>query len=172
MAAAATMSESGMSVEDGQGGADRAEVAIRPPVLLLVAVAVGYGVDLFYPLPFLSPGFPALWVGVGVWSAGVVLAVIAIIELDRAGTGVDTHTPTQAIVETGIYRYSRNPIYLGAHLGLVGVAVAFDSLWLLATLVPFYAVIRYGVVAREESYLEAKFGDSYRGYKARVRRWM
>jgi len=66
---------------------------------------------------------------------------------------------------------ARNPIYVGAHIGTVGVAIALDSLWISATLVPFYFVIRYGVVAREEAYLERKLGDAYLAYKARVRRW-
>jgi protein-S-isoprenylcysteine O-methyltransferase Ste14 len=57
-------------------------------------------------------------------------------------------------------------------LGLIGLAIAFDNLWLLVTLVPFFIIIRYGVVAREESYLERKFGEVYRGYRARVRRWL
>lgn len=63
-------------------------------------------------------------------------------------------------------------MYLGAHIGIIGVAIALDSLWVLSTLVPSYLVIRYGVVAREEAYLERKFGDAYLAYKARVRRWL
>ena len=63
-------------------------------------------------------------------------------------------------------------MYLGAHIGIVGVAIALNSLWILSTLVPSYLVIRYGVVAREEAYLERKFGDAYRAYEARVRRWL
>jgi len=61
---------------------------------------------------------------------------------------------------------------MGFFLGLIGLAIGFDSLWVLAMLVPFYVVIRYGVVAREEAYLERKFGDIYRGYRSRVRRWL
>jgi protein-S-isoprenylcysteine O-methyltransferase Ste14 len=80
--------------------------------------------------------------------------------------------PTTTIVQTGPYRFTRNPIYLGMFLGLVGLAIGFDSLWLLGTLVPFALVIRYGVVAREEAYLERKFGDVYCHYRARVRRWL
>lgn len=57
-------------------------------------------------------------------------------------------------------------------LGLIGFSILFDTLWLLILLVPFYLVIRYGVVAPEEAYLERKFGDVYRAYKARVRRWL
>jgi len=57
-------------------------------------------------------------------------------------------------------------------LGLIGVAIAFDNFWLLMMLVPFALVIRYGVVVREEAYLERKFGNVYRGYRSRVRRWL
>ena len=66
----------------------------------------------------------------------------------------------------------RNPIYLDMMLGLIGLAIAFNSLWLLVTLVPFALVIRYGVIAREEAYLERKFGEVYLAYKSRVRRWL
>jgi len=74
--------------------------------------------------------------------------------------------------ESGPYRFTRNPIYLGMFLGLIGLTVALDNLWLLLMLVPFAIVIRYGVVAREEAYLERKFGEVYRGYRSRVRRWL
>jgi protein-S-isoprenylcysteine O-methyltransferase Ste14 len=76
------------------------------------------------------------------------------------------------IVETGPYRFTRNPIYLGMVLGLIGLAIAFNSLWLLVTLVPFALVIRYAVITREEAYLERKFGEVYLAYKSRVRRWL
>jgi protein-S-isoprenylcysteine O-methyltransferase Ste14 len=57
-------------------------------------------------------------------------------------------------------------------IGQIGFAIGFDSLWILATLIPFYFVLRHGVVAREEVYLERKFGEVYLGYKSRVRRWI
>ncbi len=156
----------------GQSPPDHADVVVHPPVLWVLLVAAGYGLDFLLPLPFLPAGSPAAWVGGGVWLAGFVLAGLAIAQFRRAGTEVQTHTATAAIVDTGVFAFSRNPIYVGAHIGTVGVAIALDSLWILATLVPFYLVIRYGVVAREEAYLERKFGDAYLAYKARVRRWL
>ena len=96
----------------------------------------------------------------------------AIVTMTRAGSNVPTNLPTTIIVESGPYRFTRNPIYLCMFLGLIGLAIAFDNLWLLMTLVPFALVIRFGVVAREEGYLERKFGDVYRGYRSRVRRWL
>jgi protein-S-isoprenylcysteine O-methyltransferase Ste14 len=96
----------------------------------------------------------------------------AIATITRAGSNVPTNMPTTSIVDTGPYRFTRNPIYLAMMLGLVGLAIAFDSPWPLVTLVPFALVIRYGVVAREEAYLERTFGEVYRRYRARVRRWL
>ena len=77
-----------------------------------------------------------------------------------------TSLPTTAIVESGPYRFTRNPIYLGMFLGSIGLAIAFDNLWLLKR--GAAPVIRYGVVAREEVYLERKFGDVYRGCSPRA----
>ena len=157
---------------DDQSWSDNANVVVRPPVLWILLVAAGIGLDYLFPLPFMPEGFPEPWVGGGIWLAGFALAVIAIRQFRRAGTEVQTHTPTAMIVDAGVFAFSRNPIYLGAHIGTVGVAIAFNSLWILSTLAPFYLVIRYGVVAREEAYLERKFGDAYLAYKARVRRWL
>jgi protein-S-isoprenylcysteine O-methyltransferase Ste14 len=107
-----------------------------------------------------------------VFVLALALFVWAIITITRAGSNVPTNMPATSIVDTGPYRFTRNPIYLGMMLGLVGLAIAFDSLWLLVTLVPFFLVIHYGVVAREEAYLDRKFGEVYRSYRARVRRWV
>ncbi len=154
-----------------QPSSDHANVVVPPPVLWVLLVGAGIGLDFLVPLPFMPAGFPAAWVGSGVWLAGVALVALAAWQFRRAGTEVQTHTLTTVIVDTGVFAFSRNPIYLGFHIGIVGVSIAFDSLWVLSTLVPFFFVIRYGVAAREEAYLERKFGDTYLAYKARVRRW-
>ena len=112
------------------------------------------------------------WLGALVFVLALALSVWAIATMTGAGSNVPTNLPTTTIVESGPYRFTRNPIYLGMFLGLIGLAIAFDNLWLLVTLVPFALVIRYGVVAREEAYLERKFGDVYRDYRSRVRRWL
>lgn len=124
------------------------------------------------PLRFLPTGLPGGWLGAAVFVLALVLVTWAIMTMTGAGSNVPTNRPTTTIVEDGPYRFTRNPIYLGMFLGLIGLAIAFGTLWLLVMLVPFALVIRYGVVAREEVYLERKFGDVYRGYRARVRRWL
>ena len=83
-----------------------------------------------------------------------------------------TNQPVRALVTTGIHGWSRNPIYVGMFLIYGGIAITAASTWLLALALPLAIVIRYGVVAREEAYLERRFGSAYRDYKARVRRWV
>jgi len=151
---------------------DHANVVVRPPVLWVFLVAAGIGLDYLVPLPFMPAGLPSAWLGGGVWLAGFSLAALAVRQFRRAGTEVQTHTPTAVIVDSGVFAFSRNPIYLGAQICILGVAIGLDSLWILATLVPFCLAIRYGVVAREEAYLERNFGNAYLAYTARVRRWI
>jgi protein-S-isoprenylcysteine O-methyltransferase Ste14 len=152
--------------------AETAQVIIRPPLAWGLAVVVGLALNWLMPLPFLPAGLPAGWLGAMVFVVALALFVWAIVTITRAGSNVPTNLPTTIIVESRPYRFTRNPIYLGMFLGLIGLAIAFDNLWLLVMLVPFALVIRYGVVAREEAYLERKFGDAYRGYRSRVRRWL
>jgi len=152
--------------------ADTAQVIIRPPIAWALAVLAGLALNWLMPLPFVPVMLPAGWLGAVVFALALLLVTWAIATITRTGSNVPTSLPTTTIVETGPYRFTRNPIYLGMFVGLAGLAVAFDSLWLLATLAPFALVIRYGVVAREEAYLERKFDDVYRHYRARVRRWL
>ena len=117
-------------------------------------------------LAVLPADLPAGWLGAMVFVLALALFAWAIVTISRAGSNVPTSLPTTAIVESGPYRFTRNPIYLGMFLGLIGLAIAFDNLWL--TMLAPALVIRYGVVAREEVYLERKFGDVYRGLLARA----
>jgi protein-S-isoprenylcysteine O-methyltransferase Ste14 len=152
--------------------ADTAQVIIRPPIAWGLAVIAGLALNWLLPLSFLPADLPAGLLGAMVFVLALALAAWAIVTITGAGSNVPTNLPTTAIVESGPYRFTRNPIYLGMFLGLIGVAIAFDDLWLLMMPVPFVLVIRYGVVAREEAYLERKYGDVYRGYRSRVRRWL
>ncbi|HEY1545512.1 MAG TPA: isoprenylcysteine carboxylmethyltransferase family protein [Xanthobacteraceae bacterium] len=149
-----------------------ANVMIRPPIAWTVAVLAGLALDWLAPLRFVPAALPGVWVGAAIFAVAVALFAWAIATITWAGSNVPTNRPTTTIVDRGPYRFTRNPIYVGMMLGLVGLAVALDTLWLLPTLATFALVIRYGVVAREEAYLEREFGDVYRGYRRRVRRWL
>jgi len=155
-----------------EGKADTANVIVRPPLALALAIIVGLALDWLVPLPLLPANMPAGWLGGATITSALALAVWAIVTMTRAGSNVPTNMPTTAIVDRGPYGFTRNPIYLGMFLLLLGLAIVLDNLWLLAALVPFVVVIRNGVVAREEAYLERKFGEVYREYRSRVRRWL
>lgn len=119
----------------------------------------GLALDWLAPLRFLPAVLPSKWLGALVFVLALALVAWAIATITRAGSNVPTNRPTTTIVETKPYRFTRNPIYLGMFLGLIGLALAFDTLSLLVMVVLFVLVIRYGVVAREEAYLERKFGN-------------
>jgi protein-S-isoprenylcysteine O-methyltransferase Ste14 len=149
-----------------------AGVITRPPLLYLAAILIGAVLDRLLPLPV--PDFdPVHWIVGGLLMlVGLAVAVAGIRNFTRAGTPVRTIKPTIALVTTGIHGWSRNPIYLGLFLLYAGIGVAAQGPWILILVLPLALVIRYGVVAREEAYLERRFGDAYRDYKARVRRWL
>jgi protein-S-isoprenylcysteine O-methyltransferase Ste14 len=152
-------------------GRDAPKVVAPPPLIVLGAIALGLAIDWLVPAPLL----PRPWqygLGAASFALGGGLAGWAIACFLRAGTNVPTYRPTTALVAAGPYRFSRNPIYIGLAFAYLGITLAIDSAWLLALAVPLLLVLRYGVVAREEAYLEAKFGDVYRDYKAGVRRWL
>jgi protein-S-isoprenylcysteine O-methyltransferase Ste14 len=150
-------------------------VVIRPPVLFLLALAAGLLADRWIVPLDLVPGVRWLtrqWMAGAIIVAGVAVVVDCVRRFRRAGTRVQTSQPSTAIVESGLYRYSRNPIYLGLSCIHLGVAVADNNAWLPLLLLPVLVVLRYGVIAREEAYLERRFGTRYAAYKARVRRWL
>jgi len=157
--------------ENPVGGPDTPGVVARPPLVFFGSLLAGLGFHLAWPLRLLPGGTHPAWGGVVV-AGGIVLFVLAVRELRAAGTGIRTCHPTTFLVQRGPYRVSRNPIYLAFALLQLGVAVLVNSAWILGTLIPALGVVRYGVIAREEAYLERKFGESYRRYRASVRRWL
>jgi protein-S-isoprenylcysteine O-methyltransferase Ste14 len=138
-----------------------AGVIARPPLLFLGALLIGFVLDRLLRLPLPVPAIDlAHWIiGGSLILIGLALAAAGIRNFLRAGTPVPTNEPSRALVTTGVHGWTRNPIYLGMFLLYGGIGVAARSL-------------RYGVVAREEAYLERRFGDAYRDYKTRVRRWL
>jgi protein-S-isoprenylcysteine O-methyltransferase Ste14 len=164
------MDTDGQRVDD----AETAGVIARPPFLFLGALALGLVWDFLVPLPFPVPGTDlAHWIiGGAMILIGLALAVAGIRNFSRAGTPVEGYKPTRALATAGIHGRSRNPIYLGMFLIYIGIGLVAQSPWVLLITLPLAITIRYGVVAREEAYLERRFGDAYRNYKRRVRRWL
>ncbi len=159
------------AVEACRRDADTAGVVARPPLVFLGSILAGLGLHWVWPARLLPGGAHASWGGI-LMAGGVALFVLAVRELRAARTGVRTCQPTTALVERGPYRVTRNPIYLAFVLFQLGVTVWVNSAWILGALIPALGVVRYGVIAREEAYLERKFGEAYRRYRRSVRRWL
>ncbi len=150
---------------------DKADVIALPPLIYGVALVIGLILHFLLPIRFL-PQMPALWLGILLILVSILIVGSALRALARANTAFDARKPTTAIVTDGAFRYSRNPMYVSLTLLYLGIALLVNTLWLVLLLVPLMIVIQRGVVAREERYLERKFGDEYLRYKRQVRRWI
>ena len=146
----------------------------RPPFLYLACLLLGLALDRELPLPLILPEATLIcWtVGGGLILIGVAIVATGVRNFSRAATPVPSNQPVRALVTTGIHGWSRNPIYVGMFLLYAGIGIAVRGPWVLILALPLVIILRYGVVAREETYLERRFGDAYRDYKARVRRWL
>lgn len=154
-----------------------AGVVARPTLLFPAVLLLGFISDHLLRLPF-----PVQRIGLVHWISaaiagfmiliGVALFKAAVSNFSRAATPLPTSKPARALVTTGIYHWTRNPIYLAFFLVYLGIGIAVRSSWILILILPLAMVIHYGVVIREEAYLERRFGDAYRDYKGRVRRWL
>ena len=136
----------------------------------LAAIALQLAVPLSLPHGFLTPTIiPG---GTALIIVGAALVVLARREFTQHGQPTDPGLPTSKIVTTGVFSVSRNPLYLGGVCVLVGIALTFNLLWGLVLLLPAIATCHYVLIAPEERYLAAKFGEEYRRYAATVQRWI
>lgn len=149
---------------------DHPGVIIFPPLLAVICSVVGLVAHFVsYDHWALSGWFRAL--GGVLVLAGLALVIWGRRTMTAAGTNVRPDLPATAIVSGGPFAFTRNPLYLSLLTMFAGTGIALASPAFLLVIIPFFLVLHFGVVLREERYLEAKFGDVYRAYKARVRRW-
>jgi protein-S-isoprenylcysteine O-methyltransferase Ste14 len=135
---------------------------------MLLAVVV---LRWFWPMPIFRDAL-APWLGLVPVLLGLVIAIPGRRALQAAGTNVNPSLPTTAIVTSGPYRFSRNPLYVGLTLLYCGLTLVLNTWWGLILLIPILVIMHRGVVLREERYLEEKFGDAYRQYCSRVARYL
>ena len=152
------------------GGKDTAGVIAPPPLIYFAFLLIGLGADRLWPVAVLPQG--PRYAAAAVIALSLALVISAFGQFRRHKTSFKPHEPSTALITEGPYRYSRNPMYLALSLLYAGLSIATDSPWTLALLAPLLVVMHYGVIIREERYLERKFGDDYRRYKATVRRWL
>lgn len=146
-------------------------VVAPPPLLFGGILMLGLTINRFLPVPFMPRGTARLAGGfLGI--AGLLLGGSAIREMRRAGTSPLPQKPTTAVVQTGPYSLSRNPIYLAMSMTYAGITTFANALWPLLFLPAVLFEISRDMVEREEHYLELRFGEEYRQYRARVRPWI
>ncbi len=150
---------------------DSAGVIAHPPLILLATFLVGLVLHLVFSVMLLPEGWVQLVVGMPIVGMATGLVAWAARTMRRVGTDISTATPTTALAVHGPYRFSRNPIYLAMGLFYLGLAVSINALLILVLPPVLLAVLSVGVIAREERYLQRKFGREYSEYKSRVRRW-
>jgi protein-S-isoprenylcysteine O-methyltransferase Ste14 len=151
-----------------------AGVRLPPPVILVLHILVGVGLSRLVPLHVVPEGMVVFVRGVGavLLAGGLGLFVKALGMFKRADIDVRPWMPTTGILDSGLYAWTRNPIYLSFAIMHLGIALLIPSAWVALMLIPAVLVLRFYVIAREERYLEATFGEAYVRYKGRVRRWL
>ncbi len=107
-----------------------------------------------------------------VFALGLLLLLWSARTFARRGENIRIEKPTNSLVTSGPFRFSRNPIYLALTLAYIGLSLVFNSYWPLPFLPLVLVIMHFGVIRREETYLEELFGQDYRDYRARVRRWL
>jgi len=144
-------------------------VRLPPPVIAALVMGGAWLLDRLWTL---QVGPPAVAMGGMVIFLAIGLAGWAVLVLVKAGNDPRPDRPDAAMVETGPYRRSRNPIYLGLLLGATGLALIWGTLWAWLGVAVLHGVLDRLVIAKEEAYLATRFGAAYAAYKGRVRRWM
>ena len=147
-------------------------VRLPPPLLILAAIVIGAAVDRVFPIGFPAAAFTG-WLG----GALVLLAVIlgpglSFREYRRAKTPVRPDRSATALVTTGPFRYTRNPMYLSFLILQTGVGLWMRNAWVILLLLPVTAWLRWRVIAAEERHMIRQFGQAYADYQAKVRRWL
>jgi len=161
------MEDSKTEKSDKKGAA----VKFPPPVIFLIAMALAFGLHSIYPL---NMGLPIMAQYLG--GVIILLALVLVFYISkmfaRTKTSIEPWKPTTAIISTGIYSYSRNPIYVAFCLVPVGLGLVMNSAWLLLSFIPAAYLVYVIAIKKEERYLEEKFGEEYLAYKGKVRRWL
>lgn len=159
--------------EDNAGASPAHGTGIRviPPLVFITALALGYGLERLWPI-IDDPGAWAEIAAAVLILASLSLVIPMIIRFRKAATPIDVRKPATALVTEGPFRFSRNPAYVSLILLYVGIGLWLASVWILVMVIPAVAVLTVAVIKKEEQHLEARFGEQYRSYRARVRRWL
>lgn len=150
---------------------NQAKVLLFPPLVGLALAIIGIFLQVYAPL--IISGLTTVRIaGIIILSGGMGLQMVCLRALKKAKTTPLFQKPTTHILQSGPYSRSRNPIYIAVFLQFIGLALLVNTWWLIFVLPLLYVYLRFGVIAREEQYLEQKFGSEYRAYQSNVPRWL
>lgn len=152
--------------------ADSAGIRIPPPLYFAAGLALGWVAGYFVPPPRVLPQGISLWMGGALIAISLILALSAIFLFRRARTTILPQRASGALVIVGPYRFTRNPMYLSLSIFYIGAAILFGLTWAFLLFPIVVLLIQTRVIAREEAYLERRFGNDYRQYRETVRRWI
>ena len=155
----------------GPLASDTAHVVAFPPLLGLAAVVIGLEVHLFRPMP-IDSDLPLPTVGKLLVIAAGCLVIAARSRMAKAGTSLNPNQPTRAIVTSGPYRYTRNPVYVALCAANLGIGLILCDLSPIVLTLALATALHFGVILPEERYLERRFGEAYASYRDRVHRWL
>ena len=144
---------------------------LPPPLYYAAGLLIGFVLNRWRPLTFPDTAFSEA-AGALLIVVSIVLVFLAIPQFRKHGTALDVYKPTSALVTSGVYRFTRNPMYLALTLLYLGFAISFENLWMLFLVILPLAAVRFLNIGREEAELEHQFGEEYVSYKGRVRRWI
>jgi protein-S-isoprenylcysteine O-methyltransferase Ste14 len=150
---------------------DHAGVVTHPPVFYIIATIIGLGVDYIYPLSFEFQGNEKT-AGIVFVILGTLITALEFKMFASKKQSPSVHASVSEVYQSGIFAYSRNPIYLGVMLWMISGALFYDKLWILIMVGPLVIFMNKVVIEKEEAYLSHKFGDDYLNYMKKVRRWI
>lgn len=150
---------------------DSPGVAVLPPILFGGAFVVVLMLQWIWPVKIVRQPI-AFWLGLILSIPALALAAWGRSTMHRAGTNISPLKPAISLVTSGPYRFTRNPLYVAITLLYLGFTMLLNSWWGMVLLAPVLMILHWGVVRREERYLQLKFGEEYDGYRSRVRRYV
>ena len=150
-----------------------ARIKIHPAMIIITSVGVGAIAGNFWQLDMAEENLLIIRrFGLAFAGIGLLVLVLAYASMARANTTINPSEHSSKLVSSGIYAYSRNPIYLGWFVVLVGMGLTNTSFLALIVSLLMIFLLYWLVIVEEESYLESKFGEEYLQYKKNVRRWL
>ena len=152
---------------------DRAAIIAPPPLMTVMCIAAGAVIEHFKPFPLLPGlGHSRITICITLLIVAATLIGSAIRQFRQHNEHPSPYKPTGAIMDSGIYGRTRNPIYVGFLIVVLAAAVALNSLWIALSVAVLFLLLHFGVVRPEERYLAGKFGSAYDDYRRRVPRWI